>query len=536
VDRFDYVIIGAGSAGCVLADRLSASGRYRVLVLERGPRDHSLWTKTPAGYGKLFYHPKLNYGLQATPSDAIEGRVDYWPRGRVVGGSGSINAMVYCRGLQQDFDDWASLAGPEWGWEAACETYDRIETHHHADGRVAGSGPLQITDVRQRIHPVNRHYFTALEQQQLPQTDDMNGPQPEGGGIYRLNTYKGRRWSAAQAHLKPALRRSNVTLRTGAEVERILFDESRATGVAYRRNGQRVEVKAGQVILSAGAVHSPQILQLSGLGPGQVLRDLGISLRLANDNIGGNLQDHLGINYYFRATEPTLNNQLAPWWGKALAGLQYVLARRGPLALSVNQCGGFFRSGAIEGQVDQQLYFNPVTYTTTKAGTRNVINPDPFPGFILGMQPTRPSSRGRIDIRSADPGTAPRIEANPLATEDDQKAVIAGGRLCQRILAAPALQALIDEPMYGDVQQMDDAAILSDFRARCGTVFHPVSTVRMGLDPATSALDPQMRLRGVDGLRVVDASAFPNITSGNTNAPTMMLAHRAADMILKDAS
>ena len=320
--------------------------------------------------------------------------------------------MVYCRGLQQDFDDWASLAGPEWGWDATCETYDRIETHHHADGRVTGSGPLQITDVRQRIHPVNRHYFAALEQQQLPQTDDMNGPQPEGGGIYRLNTYKGRRWSAVQAHLKPALRRSNVTLRTSAEVERILFEDGRATGVAYRRNGQRVEVQAGQVILSAGAVHSPQILQLSGLGPGQLLRDLGISLRLANDNIGGNLQDHLGINYYFRATEPTLNNQLAPWRGKALAGVQYMQARRGPLALSVNQCGGFFRSGAIEGQVDQQLYFNPVTYTTTKAGTRNVINPDSFPGALsLACSPPGPAAVG--GSISALPIRAPRRGLRP---------------------------------------------------------------------------------------------------------------------------
>lgn len=539
VDRFDYVIIGAGSAGCVLADRLSVSGRHRVLVLERGPHTRSPWIKMPAGYGKLFYHPRLNYGLSAEPEVALNGRADYWPRGRTVGGSGAINAMVYCRGLQQDFDDWAALAGPEWGWETAQATYDQIETHHHSDGRTTGGGPLHISDTRDQIHPVNRHYFDALEQQQLPRTDDMNGPRPEGGGAYRLNIKNGRRWSAAEAHLKPALRRRNVTLRANAEVQRIDFTGQRASGVTYRQGGRVVTVEAGQIILSAGAVHSPQILQLSGLGPGQLLQKHGISPRYANDNIGGNLQDHLGINYYFRATERTLNNDLAPWWGKAWAGVRYLLARRGPLSLSVNQCGGFFRSGHVPegeaGQVDQQLYFNPVTYTTTQTGTRNVIHPDPFPGFILGMQPTRPTSRGRIDITCADPATAPRIRSNPLATEADQQAVIAGGRLCQRILAAPALQRLIEKPMYCDLQQMSEAQILSDFRDRCGSVFHPVSTCRIGMDPATSVLDPKLRVRGVEGLRVVDASAFPNITSGNTNAPTMMLAHRAADLILKEA-
>ncbi|MCG7573748.1 GMC family oxidoreductase N-terminal domain-containing protein [Phaeobacter sp. CNT1-3] len=535
-ERFDYVIIGAGSAGCVLADRLSASGRHRILVLERGPRGRSPWITMPAGYGKLFYHPRLNYGLKAEPDAALNGRADYWPRGRVVGGSGAINAMVYCRGLKQDFDDWADRAGPDWGWDAVRAVYERTETHHHADGTVTGAGPLHITATGKRIHKVNRHFFAALEQQQLPRTEDMNGPRPEGGSAYPVNIKSGRRWAAAQAYLKPALRRHNVVLRADAQVQRITFDGKRATGVIYQRRGQEVQVEAGQVILSAGAVHSPQILQLSGLGPADLLQEHGIEVLHANDNIGGNLQDHLGINYYFRATERTLNSDLGPWWGKAWAGLCYVLARRGPLALSVNQAGGFFRSGdAPDGGVDQQLYFNPVTYTTTQSGTRNVIHPDPFPGFILGMQPTRPTSRGRIDIASAEVGAAPRIHANPLATEADQQAVIAGGRLCQRILAAPALQQLIDYPMYGDLQQMTDGDILADFRDRCGSVFHPVSTCRMGTDPATSVLTPDLRVRGVEGLRVVDASAFPNITSGNTNAPTMMLAQRAADLILKEA-
>lgn len=534
MDQFDYVIIGAGSAGCVLADRLSVDGKARVLVVERGPRDRSPWIQMPAGYGKLYYHPHLNYGYHSQPEEALNGRQDYWPRGRVVGGSGSINAMVYCRGLPQDFDAWAQAGATGWNWEAVHQVYERIETRHLADGTAEGDGPLHISDVQDQIHKVNRHYFDALDQLQLPRTDDMNGAAPEGGGVYRLNTFKGRRWSAVRAHLRPALKRRNVVLRCDTQVLRILFEGPRATGVELRHNGRVSRVKAGQVILSAGAVHSPQILQLSGIGPAALLRGHGITPMVANDNVGGNLQDHLGINYYFRATEKTLNNVLSPWHGKLWAGLQYMLARRGPLALSVNQCGGFFRSRS-NGPVDQQLYFNPVTYTTTQQGTRNVIHPDPFPGFILGMQPCRPSSRGRIDIASPDPGEAPAIKANPLATAEDRQAAIDGGRLCARILSAPALRRLIDRPMYGDLRQMNDEEILADFRARCGSVYHPVATCRMGSEPKTSVVDPELRVHGVDGLRVVDASAFPNITSGNTNAPTMMLAHRAADLILKAA-
>lgn len=536
MERYDYILIGAGSAGCVLADRLTASGKARVLLLERGPADRSPWISIPAGYGKLFYHPTLNYGFQAEAEAALNGRADYWPRGRVVGGSGSINAMVYCRGLPGDFDDWEAAGATGWGWEAVRSVYDRIETRHMADGRVLGDGPLQIFDASPRIHRANRHYFNALRQLNLPITDDLNGDRPEGGAVYQINTKNGQRWSAAKAHLAPALKRGNLHLKTDTTVRRLLFDGSRAIGVELEQHGRFEQFHATQVILCAGAVHSPQLLQLSGIGPAKLLQDHGITIHQANDAVGGNLQDHLGINYYFKATEPTLNNVLSPWYGKLWAGLKYVLARRGPLALSVNQCGGFFRTSADLRAPDQQLYFNPVTYTKAKIGTRNVIHPDPFPGFILGMQPCRPTSRGRIDLQSTEPDAAPRITANPLATEEDRAAVIAGGRFCAKIAETPALQTLIQSPMYCDIRALNDAEILEDFRDRCGTVFHPIGTCRMGSDPARSVVDPALKLHGIDGLRVVDASVFPNVTSGNTNAPTMMLAHRAADLILNEAT
>ena len=487
----------------------------------------------PAGYGKLFHHPKFNYCFETEVQPHLANRTLYFPRGHVVGGSGAINALVYCRGLPGDFDDWADAGVLGWSWADVRETYEQIETQVAADGAQSGQGPLHVSDVRDQIHPLNRHFFAALDECQLPRTDDINDPEGEGGAIYRINTRYGRRWSAAQAFLAPARRRKNLEVRTRAQVERVLIEDGRAKGVEVLWRGQTRQIAGGQVILSAGAIHSPTILQRSGVGPAETLAEHGIEVVRSNPNVGGNLQDHLSVNYCFKSRERSLNNTLSPWYGKFLCGLRYVLARKGPLALSVNQSGGFFRSSPMRDRPDQQLYFNPVTYTTTKAGTRTVINPDPFPGFMFGFQPCRPTSRGRVDISGTRHRDAPRIQPNSLSTEEDRQEVINGGRLCARIMKAPVLLRLVKEPMDGDIREMDDAEILQDFRERCGTVYHPVSTCRMGRDPAGSVTDDHLRVHGISGLHVVDASVFPNITSGNTNAPTMMLAYRAADLILK---
>ncbi|ETX16030.1 choline dehydrogenase [Roseivivax halodurans JCM 10272] len=533
---YDYIIIGAGSAGCVLAERLSASGRHSVLVLEAGSHDRSPWVRLPLGYGKTFFHPKLNWRYHSEADPGLGGRSDYWPRGKVVGGSSSINALVWVRGLPNDFDDWAEAGATGWDWELARKTYEAMETRVHADGRREGSGALHVQDVSDQIHPVNRHFFAGAAEAGLLRTDDCNGAKPEGATTYRITTRNGLRHSAARAYLAPALKRPNVTLRTGVTVDRIGFEGRRATHVHLRGKAGPETLRAGrEIILSAGAVTSPRLLQLSGIGPADLLRRHGIDVLADVPHVGGNLQDHLGLNYYFRATEPTLNDALRPAWGKAMAAIRYALTRRGPLALSVNQCGGLFRSRPELNAPDQQIYFNPVSYTTTPSGTRNVVNPDPFPGFIIGYQPSRPTSRGRIDISSADPDAAPHIRPNSLATEEDRAAVIAGGLLCRRIAETPALAGLIDRAVEPDLRQLDGDAILEDFRRRCGSVYHPVGTCRMGADPARSVVDPRLRLHGFGGLRVVDASIFPNITSGNTNAPTMMAAHHAAELILEAA-
>ena len=536
MENFDYIIVGAGSAGCVLAERLSVSGRNKVLVLEAGGRGWSPWIALPLGYGKTFFDPKVNWKYQTEAEDALAGRCGYWPRGKVVGGSGAINALVYARGLPQDFDDWAASGATGWNWDAARKTYETMETRLGVGGERQGTGPMHVQNVSDQIHPATRHFFAAADELGLPRTDDINGTACEGAAAYRVNTSGGRRMHSARAFLKRALKRSNVTLMTGAQAKRIIFEGKRAIAVQVERHGKTQTLRAGQeVVLSAGAINSPQLLQLSGIGPACLLKSHGITPLQDAPHVGGNLQDHLGINYYFRASEPTLNNVLRPFTGKVRAALQYALTRRGPLALSVNQCGGYFRSSPDQAQPDQQLYFNPVTYTTTPNGKRTVVQPDPFPGFIIGFQPARPTSRGRIDISAADPAAPPCIRPNSLATEGDRAQVVAGGRLCQRLLATAALDGLVDSAMDRDLRDMDDDQILSDFRERCGTVFHPVGTCRMGQDAQASVVSPRLNVHGVQGLRVVDASVFPNLTSGNTNAPTMMLAHRAAELILEDA-
>jgi choline dehydrogenase len=412
--------------------------------------------------------------------------------------------------------------------------FDQIETRVSADGSRQGDGPLVVTDVHQRVHPTNHFFFDAAREVGLPATDDFNGPSPEGVGSYAI-TVRGRlRCSAADAFLRPALARGHVRLVTGALVRRVLIEDGRATGVEFLRGGEIVHARARrEVILSAGTVNSPQLLQLSGVGPGDHLSKLGMPVHVDNGNVGGNLQDHIAVSYQYTATERTMNDDLSRWWGKAWAGLRYLAAGTGPLSISVNQCGGFVRSSPAAPHPDLQLYFVPLTYTTTQIpGKRQVVNPDPWPAFLISFQPSRPTSRGRIDIRSPQIDEAPAIRPNYLTTQKDLDDVVAGGRLMQAMMRTRALKAFTRAPIDVGLEQLDDDGLLEDFRQRSGSVFHPSSTCRMARGPAEGVVDAELRVFGVERLRVVDASAFPNLTSGNINAPTLALAHRAADLIL----
>ena len=532
--EFDTIIVGSGSAGCVLADRLTSDPASNVLLLEAGGSDRRFWIKLPIGYGRTFFDERINWAYQSEPEAALAGQRSYWPRGKVVGGSSSINAMVYCRGMPADFEAWREAGNTGWGWDDVEPVFRRTERRVDAQGHAAHvGGPLFVSDVQHAMHPLRHHYFAAAREMGLAVTDDFNGPNPEGVGLYQLTVRNGMRWSAADAFLRPALRRPNLKLVSRALVHRVLFEGRRAIGVVFEQGGVLLTARARrEVILSAGAVNSPQLLQLSGVGPGALLQQHGIGVLLDQPAVGGELQDHIGISYFYESNQPTLNNQLYPWHGKLRAGLQYVLTRRGPLSVSVNQCGGFVRSRTHLTQPDQQLYFNPVTYSMAPAGKRRLMNPDAFAGFILSFQPCRPTSRGRIDVRSADPTAAPAIRPNYLSTDSDIADVVAGGRLLQEMLGTQAMRALIKAPIAPDLAGMDEAAIVADFRQRAGSVFHPVGTCGMGPDARHSVVDGQVRVHGLQGLRVVDASVFPGITSGNTHAPTVMVAQRAADLIL----
>jgi len=532
--EFDYIVIGAGSAGCVLADRLSADGTTTVLVLEAGGHDRRLWINMPIGYGKTFYDERVNWKFEAQPDAQLKGRRIYVPRGRVVGGSSSINAMVYCRGLPGDFNDWARMGNPGWGWDDVRPVYERFERRVDAKGVAAPGGALFVSDVRRQLHPMERHFFAAAQQAGLPFTEDFNGPQPEGVGRYQINTRNGMRWSGADAFLRPALRRGRVDLQTGAMAERVLFEGRRAVGVAYRKGGVSLSVRARRaVVLSAGAIQSPQLLQLSGVGPGDLLQQHGIPVVLAQTQVGANLQDHLAMSYYYKATEPTLNNVLSTLWGKLRVGLQYVTTLGGPLSISVNQCGGFVRSDPSVAQADMQLYCNPITYTLAASKTGTQIVPDRFAGFILCFQPCRPLSRGRVGIQSARVQDAPSIEPHYLSHPEDVAQALRGARLVQRLSQTAAMRGLIREPIAPSLDTMDDAAMVDDFRARASTCYHPVGTCAMGPNPDTSVVDARLQVHGLEHLYVVDASVFPTVTSGNTHAPTTMVAHKGADAILR---
>ena len=536
--EYDYIIVGAGSAGCVLANRLTADGRFRVLLLEAGPSDRSFWIQIPIGYGRTFYDPRVNWMYRSEPVPGLADRVVYFPRGKVLGGSSSINAMVYSRGQAGDFDDWAALGNPGWGWADVLPFYRRMEDHALGASAWHGvGGPLHVTDISGAEHPLTRVYLKAGQEAGLPPSRDLNGETIEGVGLYQINTRGGIRMSAARAYLGPARRRSNLRIEVKVRATRILFEGKAAVGIAYERGGQQVEARARrEVILSGGAINSPQLLQLSGVGPEVLLRSHGIAVRHDLPAVGRNLQDHLCHDFVYRAKEPSLNNALYPLWGKIAVALRYALWRDGPLALSLNQGGGFFRSRPDSPRPDIQLYFSPLTYEKTPPGVRPLMHPDPFPGFTTSVSPCRPTSRGHLEIRSANPREAPSIHPNYLSTNHDVEELLAGVRFLRRLAATPALSAIIEREMKPGPAIENDEDFVADIRARAYSVFHPVSTCCMGPDPTEAVVDHRLRVHGLARLRVIDASIFPAVTSGNTNAPAIMVGEKGAAMVLEDAA
>ena len=505
---YDYVVVGAGTAGCVLANRLSEDGRRSVLLLEAGPRDSNPWIHVPIGYGRTMHHPVLNWGFWTEPDPNMNGRRVYWPRGRTLGGSSAVNGLIQIRGQPEDFDAWEA-AGAD-GWNARqVEPYFQKSLEMVSVTRIAERGELVDAFIR------------GCGELGIPPNDDLSGAKQEGAGYLHLTTRNGRRCSAAVAYLNPARKRPNLTVATGAHAARILFEGSRAVGVQYGNE----KVLASEVILSAGAIQSPQLLQLSGIGPEKLLSSLGIPVVADLPGVGENLQDHLALRLIYKCTRPiTTNDELRNAWRKALTGLKYVLFRRGPMAIGVMTAGMITRALADASTPDIQFFLSTVSAEERGA------DPHPFSAFTLVYYPMRPESRGRVRIASADPLRAPAIQPNYLATEYDRRIMIEGAKLARRLVATPSLAPYVLEEYKPGRAVSSDAQILEAVRSNGSSGYHAVGTCRMGKD-ALAVVDPQLRVRGVEGLRVVDASVMPLLVSGNTNAATFMIAEKAADLI-----
>ena len=524
---YDYVIVGGGSAGCVLANRLSEDGKHSVLLLEAGPRDTNLWIHIPIGYGKTMIDPVVNWRFYTEPEPHLHERKLYWPRGRTLGGSSSINGLVYIRGQAEDYDAWALLGNNGWSYREVLPYFIKSETNQRgADAFHGDQGPLHVSDIGIR-HPLVEAFIGAGQELGIPRNPDFNGKTQEGVGYFQLNTHKGLRASTARTYLKAARGRANLRVETDAHATRVLFDGTRAAGVSYRQNGAELSVAARrEVLLSAGAIQSPQLLQLSGVGPPAVLRQHGIPMLVDAPGVGQNLQDHLQVRLIYKCSQPvTTNDDLRTLWGRMRIGMQWLFARRGPLAIGIQLGGMFTRALPTAKTPDIQFHFGTISAEVV-AG-----KPHDFSGFTVSMCQLRPTSRGSVNIRSADPVMPPAIVANYLATQHDREVMVAGTKLTRRLMQTQAMKDyIVEEYKPGKAMQTEDDIL--DFVRREGvTIFHPVGTCSMGLGPL-DVVDERLRVYGTAGLRVVDASIIPLLISGNTNATAIMIAEKAAAMLL----
>ncbi|PJM67489.1 GMC family oxidoreductase [Achromobacter ruhlandii] len=530
-DAVDYIVVGAGSAGCVLANRLSASGQHSVCLLEAGPPDRSPWIHIPIGYGKTMFHKVLNWGYYTEPDPNMLDRRIYWPRGRTLGGSSAINGLIYIRGQRQDYDAWVAAGNPGWSWGECLPYFRKLENNDLGAGATRGTeGPLNATSIK-TPHPLVEGLIGAAGALGLPHVRDFNTGDQEGVGYYQLTTRNGRRCSTAVAYLRPARGRANLRVETGAHAMAILFEGSRACGVRYRQDGQVRTLRARrEVILCAGALQSPQLLQLSGVGPAGLLRRFGIGVVRDLPGVGENLQDHLQIRLIYETRRPiTTNDQLRTLHGRAAMGLQWLLFRGGPLAVGINQGGLFCRVDPASATPDTQFHF--ATLSADMAGGKV----HPFSGCTYSVCQLRPSSRGTVRLRSADPFEAPAMQPNYLSTELDRRMTVAAVKYARRLAATEPLAGLMKREFRPGSEVRSDDEILHFCREYGATIFHPSGTAKMGpREDPMAVVDERLRVHGVSGLRVVDCSIMPTLVSGNTNVPVVMLAERAADFILQD--
>lgn len=536
--EFDFIIVGAGSCGATLAGRLSEDPNVKVLLLEAGPPDNSFWIHLPIGYGKTMWSPKYNWRFETEPDPGMKGRRMYWPRGKTLGGSSSINGLIYIRGQKEDYDHWAALGNEGWSYSEVLPYFIRSEGNQRGPSQYhGGNGPVKVSDVGAR-HELIEAFIAGANEIGVPRNGDFNGASQEGVGYYQLNTRDGWRCSTAKGYLKPARSRSNLLVETEAYAMGLIYGGDRkVVGVRYKHGGEVKEARCrAEVLLSAGSLKSPQLLELSGIGAAERLAKLGIPIVQNLPGVGENLQDHLQVRLYYECAKPiTTNDELNSTIGTMKIGLQWLLKRSGPLAIGINQGGCFMR--ALKDHLGRpiantpDIQFHVSTLSADMAGGKV----HPFSGFTFSICQLRPESRGHVHIRSTDPFETPEMQGNYLSTELDQLTAVAGVKAARQIASTRSMSTLVKREFRPGPEAATDEDLLEFCRGNGQTIFHPTGTAKMGSDPM-SVVDSRLRVHGVGGLRVIDCSIMPTLVSGNTHAPAVMIAEKAVDMIRKDYS